>query len=203
MKKSLLTIALAGATLVTYGQGQIDFRNNNLVAPPDRLVRAGTGQLPSPGGTGLNQNRPGEGLVGTTFIAQLFFASDASNLDAQPAILGTDVHRFRASTTTLPGTWSGGTRVLRGVLLGETANLVVRVWDSAFASYGDAVRGNGALGQSAPFAYTVPTSPTPPPTDLFMNNFAGFTVNQVPEPSTIALGLLGGLGTMLLFRRRK
>jgi hypothetical protein len=34
-----------------------------------------------------------------------------------------------------------------------------------------------------------------------MVNFQGFTVSQVPEPSTIALGALGVAG--LLFFRRK
>jgi hypothetical protein len=54
-------------------------------------------------------------------------------------------------------------------------------------------------GKSAPFSYTPPTSATPAPSDLFMNNFRGFVV---PEPSTIALGVLG-LGALLVFRRRK
>jgi hypothetical protein len=55
------------------------------------------------------------------------------------------------------------------------------------------------LATSDPFAYTPPTSTTPPPSALLMTEFRAF---GVPEPSTIALGVLG-LGALLLFRRRK
>jgi len=55
------------------------------------------------------------------------------------------------------------------------------------------------LATSAPFSYTPPTSTTPPPSALVMTEFRAF---GVPEPSTIALGVLG-LGALVLFRRRK
>jgi len=59
--------------------------------------------------------------------------------------------------------------------------------------------GGAVLATSDPFTYTPPTSASPPPSDLVMVNFRAFTV---PEPSTIALGVLG-LGALVLFRRRK
>lgn len=59
--------------------------------------------------------------------------------------------------------------------------------------------GGGAGGVGSTFEYTKRNSVPPSPGDVLMHNFVGFTV---PEPSTIALGVLG-LGALLLFRRRK
>jgi len=55
------------------------------------------------------------------------------------------------------------------------------------------------LGTSAPFAYTVGATQPPAPVDTMIVNFRAFAV---PEPSTIAMGVVG-LGALLLFRRRK
>jgi len=75
---------------------------------------------------------------------------------------------------------------------GVASTLEVRIFD------GDVAAGR-LLGASKPFAYTPPTDPLSPPSAYFMANFRGFVV---PEPSTVALGVLG-LGALLLFRRRK
>jgi hypothetical protein len=93
-----------------------------------------------------------------------------------------------------PGVWNafadsnGGTRSL-AANGGVATRLSVGVYDSAGTQL--------VLGPE--FDYTPPNSPTPAPADLLMKNFRGFAV---PEPSTIALGVLG-LGALLLFRRQK
>lgn len=86
------------------------------------------------------------------------------------------------------GQWLFASRTL-SVPGGTPTTLQVRIFDG---------QGN-LLVTSSDFAYTPPTSPTPPPDSLLMTNFRAFAV---PEPSTIALGVLG-LGALLLFRRRK
>lgn len=53
-------------------------------------------------------------------------------------------------------------------------------------------------GISGDFTATVNVAPTPA---TLTRNFPTFTLTQVPEPSTIALAVLGGVA--LLFRRRK
>jgi len=56
-------------------------------------------------------------------------------------------------------------------------------------------------GQSATFTFKDALSAPPAPGDIVMANFTGFSITQIPEPSTIALGALGVAG--LLFFRRK
>jgi len=83
---------------------------------------------------------------------------------------------------------NGGLRTV-GVAGGATTTLELRVYDATGAF----------IGGSPQFEYIPPTSQTPTPDQILMVNFRGFVV---PEPSTIALGVLG-LGALLLFRRRK
>jgi hypothetical protein len=91
------------------------------------------------------------------------------------------------------GIFTEGTWLFQGRTLtadrGEATTLQVRIYDGAGTE----------LAQSTPFAYTPPTSASPAPSDLLMTEFRAFAV---PEPSTIALGVLG-LGALLIFRRRK
>jgi hypothetical protein len=89
--------------------------------------------------------------------------------------------------------------VLSGVPAGTEVNVVVQAWDGAggITSYADA----SIRGESEVFAVVTGNdatggTPSLPP------NITGFTgVMLVPEPSTIALGLLGA--GLLLMRRRK
>jgi hypothetical protein len=166
-------------------QGTVSFNNNSAFATvANRLVN----------------NVGGAPLVGTDFVAQLYFGSAGTAAGSLTAVT-TAPARFRVATTSSPGTWSGGTRTLDGIASGVTATLQVRVWNAtAFpAGYDAAVAGRGVTGASDPFAYTVPAAGSPPAA-FFMENMRGFTL--VPEPSTIALGVLG-LAGLVFIRRRK
>jgi hypothetical protein len=185
--KTSLPVALVlftAALLPAYPQGVVDFRNgtSQLPAPPDRRVLFGEG--PS----------AGEGVIGTQFVAQLFYASDAPSrdtaLDAPDALLE-GVSHFRADT--LAGRWSGGTRTLDGTLPDETKDYVIRVWDSSFGDggYRDAYLGGGMVGQSVPFAYMHCSCQSA--TATFMMNFVGFSITTVPEPSTMTVVIVGTL----------
>ena len=180
MKKliGLLTIScVAGAA---WGQGTVNFNNNvTFATPADRLVYWS----------------PGRPLVGTEFFAQLYFGTRGTAAGSLTAVGG--LARFRVPTTSVPGTWSGGTRTLTGILPGQTARLQVRVWTLGGPSPdGGWYR---LLGASAPFDYTVPPDGSSP-TAFFIENFRGFTL--VPEPPSIALVALGALVLWLSQRRR-
>ena len=97
-----------------------------------------------------------------------------------------------------------------GIFIGGTKNipaanpasvqLVVSAWDPAFGTFAEAQTAGALHGMSEPFSYAVPATGAPP-ADFLMSGMRSFSL-VVPEPSTIALGVLG-LGALLLFRRRK
>jgi hypothetical protein len=89
--------------------------------------------------------------------------------------------------TSAPGQWLFANRTLR-TPAGEAANLSVQI-----------ASGGNVVATSPVFTYAPPTDPAAPASAFLMTNFRAFAV---PEPSTIALGVLG-LGALLLFRRRK
>jgi hypothetical protein len=189
MKRGLLKILLlgAGTSTMVHAQGQINFDNRTaILGRPEPVMNCWTGTP----------------LVGQDYTAQLFFA------DSMPPAVAQGPSTFRAPTTTLPGTWSGG---LRDFLPsaggpGATVNLYVAVWQGGVYSTieqqlasGDAFSG---MGFSHPFTYTIP-EPTAPPDAFVMRNFTGFWVGSlscIPEPSMVPLGVLGCLAFVLGYR---
>ena len=189
--KGIVALVLTMAGLASgFAQGQINFVNTSAAfGGPARLVTTIGMQA-----FGFTNGAP---LVGTNYMAQLYLASDFSD------VLVEGPSPFRITATTQPGTWNSGVRnFLPAYQQGSTVTLVVRVWDSNYgATYMQALL-NGApgLGQSAAFDYFIPIAPYAPNL-LTMTNFQGFVVG-IPEPSTISLGLLG-IGALALFARRK
>lgn len=187
MRKLIALLAVSVVTVSALAQGTVNFNNNVWTGTSARPVFLG-----QPGSTVR--------LVGTDYVAQLYFGTAgtaASSLTAVGAL-----GRFRVATTASPGTWSGSTITLAGIGAGATAALQVRVWNNTLfpAGYQAALSGGGLTGASSVFDYTVPAGSTPAPNEFWMGNFASF--NVVPEPSTIALGVLG-LAGLLFIRRRK
>lgn len=177
MKKATLTTTLliAGA-LGAMAQGVVQFDNGpwNWTDGVDRNVYADF-----VGGTLLDN---------PAYKAGLF--EDRSGTYVQ---LG-ELVSFDFGGATVPGVWSweGNMRTISKTAGNAAANnttLQVRIFDGS---------GN-LLKASDPFIYRNSISDPPATADVLMNNFRAFAV---PEPSTIALGVLG-LGALLLFRRRK
>ena len=164
MRTFLILLAMAGVTGSVLAQGTVSFNNGvTFKAGGDRLVR----------------DAAGAPLVGTQFVAQLYYGPSPDDLRPvtnAPA-------RFRVPTTTAPGTWSGGTRTVPGYGAGNTLWLQVRVWNYAlFPTYEDAVAGGGVHAQSCPFTYTIPGSGAAP-SEFFMENFPG-----IPGPLDCSAG---------------
>jgi len=194
MKKLIPVIALLIGAYGAFGQGVVNFRNENLLAPPDRLVR------------GTDMTTP---LSGTTFAAQLLYGADSASMTPHPTLA-----YFRVPTTSLPGTWLGSNRTLSNVAAplvppagGQTVGpqiwVQVLVWDSGTGrtmNY-DQARAAGALwGTTGLFQYQQRLTDPADSLDTAMRNFVGFSL--VPEPSVIGLGLIG-IGALFMLRRRK
>jgi len=155
-----------------------------------------------------SQIKDSDGVLcaGTNYWAQLYAADGtAVNSASQLHKVGIAVN-FRggvnAGYVQVSGLTSLGATVSPVVQVtdapGGPATVQVRAWAGNFASYEEAVAGNGRFGSSN--LLPLPTTGLPPGTPPNLVGLLGFQL--VPEPSTIALGVLG-LGSLLLFRRKK
>jgi hypothetical protein len=163
-----LTILLCTLIAVrAHGQEEISFCNSCLPSPPDRLVR----------------DVNGNPLVGTNYLAQLYYGSTPDTLVAHTAAPA----RFRPAATVLPGTWTGAPN--RTVVLPNPAAIVlqVRVWDiAAGLTYEQASRNTVGLqyGKSEAFTYEPCGVPRRSADCDKMVNFRGFALVTNPPPDT-------------------
>jgi hypothetical protein len=184
MKKLLITTAsLAVMAISAYSQGNVNFAN---------VIISGTAR---PVNAPVTAEDGATRLVGTAYQAQLW---------ARPAGSSAAYAQIGAGQTFLTaagfeGFWTPATRSIPGVAAGEQAQVVARAWRVSDGATWDAARTQGrGWGESQPINVTLTA---PPATPALMIGLQGFSL--VPEPSTIALGILGGLGTLFLVRRRK
>jgi hypothetical protein len=152
----------------------VDFNNNrNFATVADRDV----------------YNVDGTPLLGTQYLAQLYYGPDVSNL--QPVANAPARFRDPANVpagSSLAGTWVGGSRVLAGFAEGQTVTLEVRVWDSTTgATYETAA----VHMQSASFSYTIPFRGAAPAA-YYMENFRGIRPLTPPIPAALTISETNG-----------
>ena len=191
MKIKTTIAVLTGLVLAVnvFGQGQVVFRNT----PSTPVVDFTTG---SAAATGVAL----AGLYYTTDLAStpdLDIPNDGWILAATTAI---------TPVPTFAGVYSGGTVTITGLPEGTAVLLQVRAWSAAYADYEAAWA--GASDQPTPLVggsnvMQVSLGGGSLPVPNISTIVEGFTITPVPEPSTLVLGLLGGLGAMVLLRRRK
>jgi hypothetical protein len=187
MKKFFLTLALLAVTaLNSFGaDGAINFRSIG----SDALGGSVNAFAFNVDGTTK--------LSGTGFSVQLFYGALGAT-DNQLVAVG-PIGSF------LTGGGSGyfafvDAIVLPGISIGSQARIQARAWDNAggtITSFANAlVRGSSASFNSPNLGDPFVSGSIPVPVGL-----TSFQLAAVPEPTTIALGVLGGLG--LLARRRR
>lgn len=194
MKKLILTVLVAGAAISTYAQGQLNF--SSAIAPGTAIA---TNRTLSSGGLGPIYPR----ASGAVFLAQLY-VGPASTADA--SLLATNSGLFPApfATGAQAGFFAGGARTATGIAGGQVITAQIRAWNSLFASWEaapDAER-TPLTGAGAPNLIQVTLAIVPPGSPTSLTGINTYVIGGVPEPSSIALGLLG-LGAVALFRRRK
>jgi hypothetical protein len=190
MKKFILAASLMIAASVSFGQGQLAFANSATTLVTNRV----DGTTMSGSTTNLN-NPESETQVGL-YIGTV---GDPSSL----ALSGNTTNLFSN------GRYSGGTRTFASIAPGTIILVQVRAWlattlyPSYEAAYAAGLGGDVTvmLGQSAAFNVTLTGAPTTP-ASIVTAGLSPIGLTPVPEPSSIALGLLG-LGAVALFRRRK
>lgn len=216
MKKLTTTlvagVSLLGVVAASYGQGEINFANNTSQTPITFGNTVGTSYAADSGQRTFGPASTFEfalylGPVGATSYQQMTLVDTVYSPNA-PTSSGftAGVDGGVTMTSTTPGT--GGN--VGGFTAGQTYSDIVLGWtakdgasfDAAVAS-GDVntLTGMSAIGQV--------TANTPPngAGQVFGTSGGGeigtgFTLNAVPEPTTIALSGLGA-AALLLFRRRK
>jgi hypothetical protein len=177
MKKLLLTLALVAVAAFADAQGTIQFANN--AGTRFRII----GGNPAPG----------------AFYFGVFVGPTASSLSSQPVLpLGTN--------TSTPGLMSAPNPQayqIPGYDANTTVFIQIRAWESRFgAAWGPAVFA-GCVGQTDVRPVVLGPSTGPGTVVWSSTDLTKFqAIDFCPEPSTIVLVGLG-LGSLLLFRRRK
>jgi hypothetical protein len=197
MKKSIFIAVLGMAAVAAYGQGKIDFSNYGGTSSP-------TVNYPS--------NVNGGVTVGSSFYAELYYYVGATALDiptstSQMTALTTDKPLFGSSLggsytgadgTPGSGWFEGGIVQIPGV---TSAN-------NLFTSFAIYVSNDPALaGFTSIFQYPTSASASAGATSMAAAFGSGggtlLTLLPVPEPTTLALAGLGGLASLVAFRRKQ
>jgi len=205
MKKALLVMAAVAMGASAFAQGTIIFANRNIPTLSgtgggngngsynvpiyqDGSTTAGAGALP--GGVTVGLFTPdGNTLIGSSLLRSTTTPTDTSMFFAQSA-----------QTFNVPGTNPG-----------DTPKLIVRAWQGNSFAAATTTQGQ----QSGQWSFTTkplggtPVGggtpiPTPNMTGWGPESGAGFQLvtTNIPEPTSVAFGVLG-LGALVLARRRK
>ena len=182
MKKLLAVSAIIAGCVGAWAQGSVNF--SNLPFGANALVTDGLGNK-----------------LGTAYLAQLYAGAAESSL----APVGAAVAFRNNSAGVATGLFSGGERVTSLPVAGGGV-FQVRAWEAALGNSYDVAlaAGNGLkVGKSSVFAIgTLGDSLAQPPgTPVNLTGLTSFSLVAIPEPSTVALGLLGAV-SLLAFRRK-
>jgi hypothetical protein len=180
MKKLLIALAAVLITASSYGQGRVNFATKVGTDVDAPVFIAGTQTGPGP-----------------DWSAGLYLSQNGSLTALTPTVT------FRPAGT---GGAAIANRYVAGQVLdvpqitpGNAATFVMRAWLTSLGSFDAAKASGGGFGESAPVTIAALGGGQLPESNL--TGLQSFTVVPVPEPSVIALGVLGA--SALLLRRRK
>lgn len=173
--KKLIVAAVVGLTAFgALAQGQFTFGNRVTAAGIDAKVFM-------PGGA--------EPLAGDAFLAQAYIGADEGSLAPVGTALPFRTGAAAGYITTTP--------ITTGIAAGSSVVVQMRAWEAAKgATYEVAVAGGGIYGSSSSITLSLSAPPAAPTDMVGLTSFS-----LVPEPSTMALGVLGVAA--LLLRRRQ
>jgi uncharacterized protein (TIGR03382 family) len=186
MKKILLATAAILASVGVVAQGTILNANDRFTIGYDAPIL----------------DNAGAPLTGADYWVALYAGTGIDSLVAVGAPAN-----FLPAGAGLDGMYNAGSVAVDTVAPGETATIEVRAWEAAGGNTYEAAEAAGFLvGKSATMTittggFTDGTAPPTLPTPLSQATPQFATFSLIPEPSTMALGVLGAFA--LLLRRRK
>lgn len=182
MKKTLVAIAALMLAAAAHAQGTLNFNN-----------RIAGGVLDAPITTSTDPVNTGAGTLAGA-LAQLFLVNGTTLTPVGTAV------SFRGNSGALAKYFDGGTITVNGAAVGSSPTLRVRAWAGAATYDAAQFKGESANFTAGPLGGDVGGG-NPPALPADLVNLKSFVV-VVPEPTTIALGVLGGVA-LLAARRRK
>jgi hypothetical protein len=193
MKKTILMIAGLVATVSMMAQGNLAFGNKatGVNAPvTDRLT--------------------GEKIAGADYVAMLYWGAAGTDPAAFTPVVDNATGALVAALPFRTGSAAGyivTTAVsVKGAAAGQEIWVQMRAWSAVGgatyeAAYAAATTGGMAATVKLGASNFFPVTPNAPPsTPQVLAGLQAFTVDYIPEPSVLALGLLGGVEFLL--RRR-
>ena len=185
VKTSLFFPLLLVSGISLSGQGTVNFSNIGL--PGAQIFDASTGAPV---------------IAGNKFTVGLYWAVDGTTDESAFQLAGATTG-IAGAPGTATGLYSGGTRTVDITPPGFFAMFQVRLWETAFGSYANAIANGGLTGKSGIVRVDTGDPTTiPPGTPASLKGISGFcTVSLspcVPEPSLLALLLLGAASLLFL-----
>jgi hypothetical protein len=190
MIRKLVALSCVAFTAGALAQGTVNFDNTVAASGINAIVT-----LASDGSR-----------LGTGFWAQLY-AGPAGTAEGALTAVGVPVQfQVNASTGVALGSVNGGGVQINGIPAGGAAVVQMRAWDgrSGATSWEAAQAAGAAYGASSLLNLAATGNPlsSPPGTPVDLVGLQAFSITGViPEPSTIALGVLG-LAALALRRRK-
>jgi hypothetical protein len=194
MKKSLLfgILGLAAGVATSYGQGYVSLDNYS-----------GFGSSPQYGL--VHYLVPGTQLADSSYTVGIYFAagavaSDTTEGNGLPT--GLNLGTGAGSTTPMYGALAPGMFQAGAYFQASPLSTATTVTLEVVAYNGASYAASGIRGHSAAFNMTTAVGTGFPQSVGDFMAAGGFTVTAIPEPTTLALGALGGLA-LLAFRRKQ
>jgi hypothetical protein len=219
MKKSITgTLALLAGALVAHGQGTVVFGNYGnistyLTVNYKGVLLGGSGQTVAP--TAANYGTAAVEADGDAWTVQLYGGATSGAITPLAGYYTSGSTTVPVATVTAnladgtvdgtPGTWYSATS---GIVPGATSSGFVQVYawysGSGVTSYSVAVADGLPAGYSAIAATALGGAGSPPATPPYLPEGLGnITLTTTPEPSTIALGVIGASAFLMRLRRKQ
>lgn len=219
MKKVIVLLTLVAAASA-YSQGLINFNNRNTSITPNinaPIKYAATPGNPRGDASDISINGAGSLVVGSLNwggqFAQAGLYGSATSDPASMQLLTPSVGFRSGAAAGFVNVGSAGERSIAAVAPAANGYFQIRAWDigqagasSYEAALGFAQRyaGVSQVIHVGPLGGGSPALPAANLVDMDTGlAIAGFSINYVPEPSIIGLGILGAAAALVVFRRRE